>query len=195
MLLSVLTGFNFKVSNFLQLSVCYFCCCYDFLCLKAATYLMIMATVKWFAPKKQHQIAHFRQFYIICTWSQRPRSMHYDVSCFIMFYGPGLIPQCYSEDNLWGKKSMKNVITGFWHQKVAYCSFKTSPSCGCLCLLMHTTARKPEEINFRSPALFCVASEILLEGIIVVFHTLALAVGTHLEKYMQCCAEKSIQQS
>lgn len=36
------------------------------------------------------------------------------------------------------------------------------------------------------------ASEILLEGIIVVFHTLTLAVGTHLEKYMQYSAEESI---
>lgn len=58
---------------------------------------------------------------------------------------------------------------------------------------MHTTALKPEEINFLNCALFCVASEILLEGIIVVFHTLTLAAGTHLEKYMQYRADKSIQ--
>lgn len=61
---------------------------------------------------------------------------------------------------------------------------------GCICLPTHTPAHKPEEINFLGSVLFCVASEILLEGIIVVFHTLALAVGTHLEKYMQCSAEK-----
>lgn len=77
--------------------------------------------------------------------------------------------------------------------KVAY-SFKVSPSCGCLCLLFHTKAHKLEEINFLSSAPFSVASELLLEGIIVVFPALARAVRTHLEKYVQCSAEKSIQQ-
>lgn len=52
---------------------------------------------------------------------------------------------------------------------------------------------RPEEINFLGSALpFVRPSEILLEGIIVVFHTLALAAGTHLEKYTQYSAEESI---
>lgn len=82
-----------------------------------------------------------------------------------------------------------NIIPVFWHQKVAYCSFKVSSQCGCLCLLIHTKAHKLEEINFLSSAPFSVASELLLEGIIVVFNTLTLAVRTHLEKYVQCSAE------
>lgn len=49
-----------------------------------------------------------------------------------------------------------NIIPVFWHQKVAYCTFKISSQCGCLCLLIHTKAHKLEEDQFSELcSLFC----------------------------------------
>lgn len=76
-----------------------------------------------------------------------------------------------------------NITVVFWNQNVAYCTFKISSQCGCLWLLIHTNAHKLEGINSLSSAPFSVASELLLEGIIVVFNALTLAVRTHLENY------------
>lgn len=74
-------------------------------------------------------------------------------------------------------------------RKVAQCSSKMAPSCF-LCTFPQQP-HKPEEINFLcSASLLCGLS--LPEQIIIVFHTLPPAVGTHLDNYMQYSGEESI---
>lgn len=80
------------------------------------------------------------------------------------------------------RKSLNIIIKGYGHQKVAYYSWKTSLSLrAAVSARAHThlqQAYKPEEINFLSPPLFCVASENLLEkDNCCLLHTRIVAVG------------------
>lgn len=108
------------------------------------------------------------------------------VCCLLCFiHGPALIVQCHSWNKL--KRNWKNVITGASKKShIAASGFHRSSA------HPHDDSQAWRDQFSELGPLLCVASEILQEGIIIVFHPLAPAAGTHLDKYARYSAEKSI---